>query len=136
MTPEQLQAAVDKELEESIKRFEREKKKSTKKAAENQKKADTRKKMSVIAGTALENDEDLMLDEKTWEKVRDIGIDELHKHIREADNSEDEMSDLERKYKFHTDGGTRLADDDQEEDDAEEDDKVRNVNRMAEELEE
>lgn len=122
-------------MEESIKRFEREKKKHAKKKTEAEKKNDTRKKMAVITGAALDNDEDLMLDEKTWEKVRDIGIDELHKHIRKVDDSDEEMSDLERKHKFLTDGGTRLADD--EEDDADDvDEKVRTVNRMAEELEE
>lgn len=135
LTAEQLEAAVDKELEESIKRLEREKKKAAKKTAEAEKKADTRKKMSVIAGAAVENDEDLVLDEKTWERVRELGIDELHKHIDKEEDSEGEMSDLERRYKFHTDGGTRLADEGGE-DGGEEDDKARTVNRMAEELEE
>ena len=61
--------------------------------------------MSVIAGAALDNDEDLVMDQKTWEAVREIGIENVHQHIDQQD-SEGEMSDLERKHKFLTDGGT------------------------------
>lgn len=80
MTPEQLEKMVDRELEESIKRVEREKKKHAKKEREQNAKQETRKKMSVIASTALENDEELTLDKKTWEKVREIGLDNMHLH--------------------------------------------------------
>ena len=84
--------------------------------------------MSVIAGAAIENDEDLMLDKKTWERVREIGIEDVYKHIEEKPE-EEEMDDAERKYKFLTDGGTKMVDDDSDLSDDE-----RKVKRMEEEL--
>ena len=76
-----MEKAVDRELQESLKRVELQKKKQAKKEKEVQAKADVRKKMSVIAGAAIENDEDLTLDKKTWERVREIGIEDVYKHI-------------------------------------------------------
>lgn len=127
---------VDRELEESIKRVEREKKKHAKKEREQNAKQETRKKMSVIASTALENDEELMLDKKTWEKVREVGLDNMHLYTEPVDDDpEDNMDDNERKYRFLTDGGTKMVDkSDDEDEDSEVDDDVRRVNRMAEEL--
>ena len=51
-----------KELDETIKRVEREKKKAQKKEKLKDAKQDIRKKMSVIAASSLNNDEDLILD--------------------------------------------------------------------------
>jgi hypothetical protein len=45
--------------------------------------------MSVIASNAVENDEDMTLDKKTWDQVRELGIENLHKFIREAPEEED-----------------------------------------------
>ena len=57
-----MEAMVDKELDETIKRVEREKKKALKKDKIKEAKQDIRKKMSVIAASSLNNDEDLILD--------------------------------------------------------------------------
>jgi len=65
-TQEQLEAEVDKELEDTIARVERTKKREAKKEREREQKQDMRKKMSVIAATSINNDEDLQLDRKTW----------------------------------------------------------------------
>ena len=136
MTPEELEKMVDRELEASIKRVEREKKKHDKKEREQAAKQETRKKMSVIASTALDNDEDLALDKRTWEKVREIGLDNMHLHVSHVeDDAEENMDDTERKYRYLTDGGTKLAEKENvEDDDSESDDNVKRVNRMAEEI--
>ena len=123
-----MERAVDRELQESIRRVDLQKKKQAKKEREANAKADYRKKMSVIAGAAIENDEDLTLDKKTWERVREIGIEDVYKHIEEMPE-EQEMDDQERKYKFLTDGGTKLVDDDSDLSDDE-----RKVKRMEDEL--
>ena len=44
-------------------------------------KQEFRKKMSVIAATTLDNDEDLTLDRKTWEKLKTIDLEDLHKYV-------------------------------------------------------
>jgi hypothetical protein len=72
MTQEELEAMVDKELDETIKRVEREKKRAIKKERVAAAKQDVRKKMSVIAATSINNDEELMLDSKTWDKLKAI----------------------------------------------------------------
>jgi AdoMet-dependent rRNA methyltransferase SPB1 len=59
LTQEELEALVDKELDETIKRVEREKKRAIKKERVAAAKQDVRKKMSVIAATSINNDEEL-----------------------------------------------------------------------------
>jgi hypothetical protein len=70
MTQEELEALVDKELEDTIKRVEKEKKRALKKERVAAAKQDIAKKMSVIAATTINNDEDLLLDSKTWDKLK------------------------------------------------------------------
>jgi len=117
---------VDKELEEAIRRLEKDKKRQQKKEREREAKQDLRKKMSVIASTSINNDDELTLDRKTWEKLRQIDIDEVHKYIPKEETEEEE-DPLERKYKFLTDGGEK-PDKDSEDSDADSvDDKVKRV---------
>lgn len=72
MTQEELEAIVDKELDETIKRVERDKKKADKKEKAKEVKQDIRKKMSVIAASGLDNDEDLIMDQRTWAKLKAV----------------------------------------------------------------
>ena len=89
-------------------------------------------KKSVIASNAVENDDDLVLDKKTWDQVRELGMENLHKYIKTTQEDSEE-DDLERKHKYLTDGGTKMMSESEDSDD-EVDDKVKQINRMAEEL--
>ena len=62
-------AKIDRELEETMKRMEKEKKRAAKKEKIAKDKTELRKKMSVIATTTLNNDEDLLLPRKIWDKL-------------------------------------------------------------------
>ena len=88
--------------------------------------------MSVIASTSINNDDELTLDRKTWDKLRQIDIEEVHKYIPK-DESEEEEDPLERKYKFLTDGGDKPQEAQNNDDsDAESvDEKVAKIDRMA-----
>ena len=68
-------AKIDRELEETMKRMEREKKRAAKKEKIAADKSELRKKMSVIA-TTIEggNDEDLMMSRKLWDEVQKKGF--------------------------------------------------------------
>lgn len=108
MTQEEVEAMVDKQLDETIKRVEREKKRALKKERIAAAKQDVRKKMSVIAATSINNDEELMLDAKTWDKLKAIEDAEdiqkyLPKNLPESDD-EEHMDPSERKLRFYTDG--------------------------------
>jgi len=141
-TQEELEAEVDKELDETIKRVEREKKRQLKKEREREAKQDMRKKMSVIAATAINNDEDLTLDKKTWDKLKQIDIDEAQAYMPDDSSSEEENLQ-ELRYKFHTDGGDdkfaaldKKEGDDDDSDSISEDEAVTRVDRMAMEIDE
>lgn len=84
----ELQAEVDKELQETIDRMEKQKKRQAKKMREIEQKQDTKKKMSVIASTTINNDEDLILDKKTWAKLKTIDADDLDKYIDYSSDSQ------------------------------------------------
>lgn len=76
--PEELEEENDKELEETIKRVEKERKKQEKKERERKTKAELRAKMSVIASTDIYNqNDDVLFDKKTLEKLRKVDIEEL-----------------------------------------------------------
>ena len=45
--------------------------------------------MSVIAASTINNDEVLLLDQKTWDKLKKIDIEDAHKYM-EPDSSDDE----------------------------------------------
>lgn len=94
--------------------------------------------MSVIAATAINNDEDLTLDKKTWDKLKQIDIDEAQAYMPD-DSSEEEENLQELRYKFHTDGGEdKFAALDQKGDDdsdsISEDEAITRVDRMAMEI--
>jgi len=65
--PEDEEAKIDRELEETMKRIAKEKKRQAKKEKVLADKSDLRKKMSVIATTTLDNDEDLTMSRKLWD---------------------------------------------------------------------
>lgn len=143
MTQEEVEAMVDKQLDETIKRVEREKKRALKKERVLAAKQDVRKKMSVIAATSINNDEELMLDSKTWDKLKALDDAEdvqkyLPKNMPESEDDE-HMDPSERKLRFYTDGamtqGKPLKDEDESSSEDEAYDPVKRVDRMAEEIE-
>ena len=103
-TQDDLQAEVDRELQETIDRVEKMKKRQQKKERERDLKQDIRKKMSVIAATSINNDDELMLDAKTWDKLKQIDVEEVDKYLSEESSSEEEggvgMSNKNRKLEF------------------------------------
>lgn len=67
--------------------------------------------MSVIAATTIDNDDELVLDRKTWDKLKKIDLDEAYKYLDPVESEhEEDMDPLERKLRFFTDGGRILAD--------------------------
>lgn len=69
------QQQIEKDLEEAVKRMEKEKKRAAKKDRELKQKSDLRQKMSVIAtSTGIDNDEELHLPQKLWEEMREQGL--------------------------------------------------------------
>jgi methylmalonyl-CoA mutase cobalamin-binding subunit len=84
-----------------LKRIEREKKRAEKKEKVQKAKSDLRKKMSVIASSGIDgNDEDLYLSQKLWDKLREKGFEGIgEKTDSDEDESEesgsDEVSDAE-----------------------------------------
>jgi hypothetical protein len=60
--------------------------------------------MSVIAATSINNDDELMLDAKTWDKLKQIDVEEVDKYLSEESSSEEEggvgMSNKNRKLEF------------------------------------
>ena len=108
MTQEDLQRMVDKELEETLKKVERDKKKALKKEKEREAKQDVRTKMSVIASSTINADEELTLDKKTWDRLKKVDIEDAHKYISESEEDEDlaaeNLTGNERKYRFFMDG--------------------------------
>ena len=99
--------------------------------------------MSVIAATAINNDEDLTLDKKTWDKLKNIDIDEAQGIMPVDSESEEEENLQELRYKFHTDGGNdKFAALDKKEggeddsDSISEDEEVTRIDRMALEIDE
>ena len=63
-TEQELEAEVDRELEKVLEKVERNKKRQLKKQKEIEAKQDYRKKMSVIAASAIDNDDELRLDKR------------------------------------------------------------------------
>lgn len=140
MTQEELEAIVDKELDETIKRVERDKKKADKKEKAKEVKQDIRKKMSVIAASGLDNDEDLIMDQRTWAKLKAVeDAEDIQKYLpKRLDDSEDEenMDPTERKFRFLNDGvAKQIEEGDDSSDDISEDERVTRADRMASEIE-
>lgn len=142
-TEEELQAEVDRELEETIARMEKQKKRQAKKQREMEQKMDTKKKMSVIASSTLNNDDELILDKKTWDKLKQIDVEDLDKYIDMSDDDSEEegkydaslpgLSSSLKKLRAKDDAEQRKnAGKDSDSDVSE--DSVARVNRMEEEI--
>jgi AdoMet-dependent rRNA methyltransferase SPB1 len=115
--PEDPDAELDRQLEATLLRIEKEKKRQAKK--ERILKA----KMSVIASSGIDgNDEDLMLSRKIWDKLQEKGFehvgDKTDSDSEEEEESEESSSDAEA-----------------EDSDDSVDSKQERVNKMAEEME-
>jgi hypothetical protein len=73
--------------------------------------------MSVIAATAIDNDEDLRMDKSTWETLKRVDVDENPGVIPSDSDTEEEDTLAEKRFKFHTDGGVdKLAPENDESD--------------------
>ena len=94
--PEDEDAKIDRELEETIKRMEKEKKRAAKKLKVQEDKSELRKKMSVIATTTLDNDEDLTMSKRLWDKVRDKGFEAAAEESSDSSYSSDEEGKAQR----------------------------------------
>ena len=88
--PEDEDTKIDRELEETMKRMEKEKKRAAKKEKILADKSELRKKMSVIATTTLDNDEDLFMSRKLWDDVRRKGFEGVGDKSDNDDTSEEE----------------------------------------------
>ena len=73
-----------------MKRMEKEKKRAAKKEKILADKSELRKKMSVIATTTLDNDEDLLMSRKLWDDVRRKGFEGVGDKSDNDDSSEEE----------------------------------------------
>lgn len=134
LTQEDIEKMVDKELDETLKKMEREKKKQLKKEREREAKQDVRKKMSVIASSTINYDEDLTLDKKTRDILKKIDIEDVHKYVPQLDSeNEENMDPIERKYKFFNDGAKEEKFDG-ESFDSDVDDTVARIDKMANEI--
>ena len=136
MTQEELEAQVDKEWEETIKRVAHEKKRVLKKEREREAKQDFRKKQSVIASQTINDDEELTLDARTWNRLRQFDdLEEIQKFLPDVEDHNEQDEDAnERKFKFLTDGGQPEEESDGDSDDSV-DSKQKAADRMAREEE-
>jgi len=125
--PEDEDAKIDRELEETMKRIEKEKKRKEKKEKIANDKTELRKKMSVIATTTLDNDEDLVMSRKLWDDIRKKGFEGA------GDKSSDDDSDSEEEEQ-KGEGSDASQEEDSSSDD-ELDEKERAVAMMADQME-
>jgi len=94
--------------------------------------------MSVIAASSMNNDEDLILDSKTWDKLKLVEAEDIQKYIPknyhpESDDDEN-MDPTERKYRFLNDGISKRPDAEVSSDSISEDEAVTRADRMADEM--
>lgn len=87
--PEDEDAKIDRELEETMQRMEKEKKRLAKKEKVATDKSELRKKMSVIATTTLDNDEDLMMSRRLWDDIRKKGFEGAGEKSESENDSDD-----------------------------------------------
>ena len=126
LTEEDQEKANDKELEETIKRVERERKKADKKERERKQKSELRAKMSVIASSGpAEGDGELMFDRKTLEKLKGVDIEQLE--------YSDEEEEGEKKGKRRKKKG---EEEEEEEGDEDEEEEAKRLRKMGEEMDE
>jgi hypothetical protein len=123
-----LEEENDKELEETIKRVEKERKKQDKKERERKAKAEIRAKMSVIASTDIYNqNDDVLFDRRTLDKLKKVDIEELQ---YEAPDSGEELSEGELGG-AQIDGKTKKQETKAESSDDDMDDETKRFEEMA-----
>jgi hypothetical protein len=123
-----LEDENDKELEETIKRVEKERKKQDKKERERKAKAEIRAKMSVIASTDIYNqNDDVLFDRRTLDKLKKVDIEELQ---YEAPDSGEELSEGELGG-AQIDGKTKKQETKAESSDDDMDDETKRFEEMA-----
>jgi hypothetical protein len=59
--------------------------------------------MSVIASSNINNDDELVLDKRTWGALKEIDVEEMHKYVSE-ENSEEDIDENEKRFRFYNDG--------------------------------
>ena len=142
--PEDEDAKIDRELEETMLRIEKEKKRQAKKDKVAADKSELRKKMSVIATTTLDNDEDLMMSRKLWDDIRKKGFDRAGEASDDEKNGDQQSEDEETKVEAAGSSDSSDEDDDDEEGEDEQessgdelfDEKEAQIAAMADQMEE
>ncbi len=85
------EAVIEKQLDEAILRIEKEKKRAAKKEREIKAKQDYRQKMSVIAtSTGIDNDEELNMNGRLWDELREKGFEHLEHSGSDVESSSDQ----------------------------------------------
>jgi len=92
--------------------------------------------MSVIAATAIDNDDELQMDKRTWETLKRVDVDENPGVVPEDSTSEEEDNLVEKRFKFHTDGGIdkMAANPNEDSDSVSEDERITRIDKMAMEI--
>ena len=72
-----------------------------------------------------------MLDQRTWDKMKQIDIDEAHKYIPKDEESSEEEDPIEKKHRFLMDGR-----EEEDSDSGSGDEIAKRINRMADEIQE
>ena len=80
-----------------MRRMEKEKKRVAKKEKIAADKSELRKKMSVIATTTLDNDEDLLMSRRLWDEVQKKGFDGVGE--KSDEESDDDSAESEEESK-------------------------------------
>lgn len=120
---------LDRELEDTILRIEKDKKRQAKKDKVQEKKSDLRTKMSVIATTTIDNDEELYLSRKQWDQLRDK-VEE-----KSVDDSGEQDSDSGSEADSEQESDSSNQKEPAKDSDEETDEEVERINEMAEEFE-
>lgn len=135
-------------------KFEKIKKRAAKKLREAEVKQDMRKKMSVIAASTINNDEELLLDKSTWDKLKQIDIEDAEKYMdTSSEDEEDEdknynmpgmskhlskleaKDELEQKKERRRAAGQASESEHNSDDSDSSDNSAKRINRMADEIE-
>ena len=127
---ESEEAKLDRELEETITRIEKDKKRQGKKDREQAVKADLRTKMSVIATTTIDNDEELYLNANQWDLMRKK-VDNVEK-----DSDDDELDSIEEEDSDDENDSENEGAAEKDSDEESVDSGAAQVNEMADEFEE
>ena len=107
--------------------MEKEKKRIAKKEKIAADKSELRKKMSVIATTTLDNDEDLLMSRRLWDEVQKKGFDGVGEKSDEESDDGSAESDEESKGGDDSDAISQDGEDESNSDSEEIDEKVARV---------